>query len=98
MFCEKIEEIGKVLRDMRLSENLKEYFLEIRQYFFNVMNAYLKKDLMNAHKAWLGKDEILKRAESKINTLGNEEKDKIKDMIRIAENCKDMVTLILVCF
>ncbi len=94
MFCEKIEEIGKILRDMRLSENLKEYFLEIKQYFVDVMNAYLKKDLMNAHKAWLGKEEILKRANSTIKTLGNEDKDKIKDMIRIAENCKGMAAFI----
>jgi phosphate uptake regulator len=94
MFCEKIEDIGKILRDMCLSENLKEYFLEIRQYFIDVMNAYLKKDLMNAHKAWLGKDEILKRAESTIGALGNEEKDKIKDLKRIAENCKDMAAFI----
>jgi phosphate uptake regulator len=94
MFCEKIEEVGKILRDMCLSENLKGYFLEIRQYFVDVMNAYLKKDLMNAHKAWLGKNEILKRAELTINTLGNQERDKIKDMVRIAENCKDMAAFI----
>jgi hypothetical protein len=94
MFCEKIENIGKILRDFRLSEKLKEYFLEIRKYFLDVMDAYLKNDLMNAHKAWLGKDDILKKAESKLSISGDIEKAKIKDIIRIAENCKDMAAFI----
>ena len=94
MFCEKIEEIGKILRDLRLSENVKEFFLEINQYFNDVMNAYLKKDLIMAHQAWLRKDVILEKAKSLINGLDYDDKARVKDMIRIAENCKDMAAFI----
>ena len=94
MFCEKIEEIGKILRDLRVNENVKEFFLEINQYFNDVMNAYLKKDLVLAHKAWLRKDELIERANSLLSELDYEDKDKLKDMIRIAEKCKDMAAFI----
>jgi len=94
MFCEKIEEIGKILRDLRLNDNVKEFFLEINQYFSDVMNAYLKKDFVLAHKAWLRKDKLLERANSLLNTLDYKDKDKVKDMIRIAEKCKDMAAFI----
>ena len=94
MFCEKIEEIGKILKDFRMSENVKEFFLEINQYFNDVMNAYLKKDLVLAHKAWLRKDELIERANSLLSELDYEDKDKLKDMIRIAEKCKDMAAFI----
>lgn len=46
MFCEKIEEIGKILRDLRLSENVIDFFDEIHQHFNDVMNAYMKKKLL----------------------------------------------------
>ncbi|MFW9902191.1 MAG: hypothetical protein ACFFDY_13075 [Candidatus Thorarchaeota archaeon] len=94
MFCEKIEEIGKILKDFRMSENVKELFLEINQYFNDVMNAYLKKDLVLAHKTWLRKDELVERANSLLSKLDYEDKDKVKDMIRIADKCKDMAAFI----
>ncbi|MHA1256815.1 MAG: hypothetical protein ACTSPS_14580, partial [Promethearchaeota archaeon] len=50
MFCEKIEDTGTILRDLRISEKVKDYFNEIHQYFNEVMEAYLKKDLALAHK------------------------------------------------
>jgi antitoxin component of MazEF toxin-antitoxin module len=94
MFCEKIQEIGKILRDLRLSENVMEFFNEIHQYFNNVMNAYLKKDLIMAHKSWLKKDKLVEKGRSLNNGLDYDDKVKIKDMIRIAENCKDMAAFI----
>lgn len=94
MFCEKIEEIGKILRDLRLSENIMDFFKEIHQYFNDVMNAYLKKDLIMAHQAWLKKDKLVEKAKSMIQDLDFDDKAKIKDMIRIAENCKDMAAFI----
>lgn len=94
MFCEKIEEIGKILREFRISEGVREYYIEIRQYFNEVMNAYLKKDLKVAHKAWLKKKEIVEMAKTLIDNLDYDDKIKIKDMIRIAENCKDMAAFI----
>ncbi|MFW9823100.1 MAG: hypothetical protein ACFFE4_09205 [Candidatus Thorarchaeota archaeon] len=94
MFCEKIEEIGKILREIRINENTKEFFLEINKYFDDVMNAYLKKDLILAHKTWFGKDNLVERANSLLSNLDCEDKDKIKNMIRIAENCKDMTAFI----
>ncbi|MCK4382489.1 MAG: hypothetical protein KAW66_04265 [Candidatus Lokiarchaeota archaeon] len=94
MFCEKIEEIGKILKDLQVNEKVKELFLEINQYFNDVMNAYLKKDFILAHKAWLRKDKLVKIANSLLSKLDYEDKDKVKDMIRIAEKCKDMAAFI----
>ncbi|MFX1329768.1 MAG: hypothetical protein ACFE91_16690, partial [Promethearchaeota archaeon] len=94
MFCEKIEEIGKILRDLQVNENVKEFFLEINQYFNDIMNAYLKKDLVLAHKAWLRKDKLVEKANSLLAKLDYGDKDKIKNMIRIAEKCKDMAAFI----
>ncbi len=94
MFCEKIEEIGTILRDLRINENVKDYFDEVHQYFNEVMDAYLKKNLELAHNAWLKKDKIVAEGKSLINKLEYEDKDKIKDMIRIAQNCKEMSALI----
>lgn len=94
MFCEKIEEIGIVLRDLRLNENVQEFFDKINQYFNEVMNAYLKKNLELAHNAWLKKDKLVAKGKSLMNKLDYDDRDKIKDMIRIAQNCKDMSALI----
>ncbi|MFX1305065.1 MAG: AbrB/MazE/SpoVT family DNA-binding domain-containing protein [Promethearchaeota archaeon] len=94
MFCEKVEEIGKILRDLRLSENVKDFFLEINQYFNDIMNAYLKKDFVLAYKAWLRKDEIVEKANSLLSKLDYGDKDKINNMIRIAVKCKDMAAFI----
>ena len=94
MFCEKIEEIGKILRELSLSEHVRDFFIEIKQYFHDVMNAYLKKDLVVAHEAWLRKDITVDKAKLLINSLDYDDKVRIKEMIRIAENCKDMAAFI----
>jgi len=94
MFCEKIQEIGKILRDLRPNEKVMDFFNEIHQYFNDVMNAYLKKDIILAHKSWLRKDKLVGKANSLSSKLDYEDKDKIKDMIRIAEKCKDMAAFI----
>jgi phosphate uptake regulator len=94
MFCEKIEDIGVILRDFRLTENVKEFFKEIQQYFNEVMNAYLKKDLELAHKSWLKKELLVEKADTFIDKLTPNDTEKIKVMIRIAKHCKDMAALI----
>ncbi len=94
MFCEKIQEIGKILKDLQVNEKVKELFLEINQYFNDVMNAYLKKDFVLAHKAWFRKDKLVEIANFLLSKLDYEDKDKVKDIIRIAEKCKDMAAFI----
>lgn len=94
MFCEKIEEIGKILRDLQVSKNTKEFLLELNQYFNDVMNAYLKKDLVMAHQAWLKKENLVGKAIPLIYGLDYDDKIIMKDMVRIAENCKDMAAFI----
>lgn len=94
LFCEKIKDIGIILRDLRLSENVIEFFQAIQQYFNEVMNAYLKKDLELAHNSWLKKDQLVIKANSLIRELNYDDKDKIKDMLKIAKYCKDMAALI----
>ena len=94
MFCEKIQETGKILSDLRLNENVQEFFDKIHHYFNDVMNAYQKKNLQLAHSSWLKKVKLVKEAKSLMAKLDFDDKDKIKDMIRIAKNCKDMSALI----
>lgn len=58
------------------------------------MKAYLKKEIFLVHQAWLRKDKLVEKATSFSNSLDFDDKAKIKDMIRIAENCKDMAAFI----
>ncbi|MFX1447189.1 MAG: AbrB/MazE/SpoVT family DNA-binding domain-containing protein [Promethearchaeota archaeon] len=94
MFCEKIEDIGIILRDLRFKENLFEFFQLIQQYYNEVMNAYLKGNLELAHNSWLKKDELVEKANSLMSGLDYEEKEISKDLIRIAKHCKDMTAFI----
>lgn len=94
MFCEKIEDIGSILRDLHISEEIKEYFTEIKQYFNEVMIAYQKKALELAHKVWKKRDILIEKGNLLINDLRFKEKGKIRDLMRIVYNCKDMAALI----
>ena len=94
MFCEKIEDIGTILRDLKLSEDVAEFFNEIKQYFNDVMNAYLKKDLELAHKSWLKKEILVDKAHTVMSKLDFKDIEKIEAMVRIAKHCKDMAALI----
>lgn len=94
MFCEKIEDIGVILRDLRLTENVMVFFKEIEQYFNEVMNAYLKKDLELAHKSWLKKELLVDKANTFIGNLDSNDIEKIKAMVQITKHCKDMAALI----
>ena len=94
MFCEKIENIGIILKDLRLKEKVFEFFQEIQEYFNEVMNAYLKGNLELAHISWLKKDELVEKANSLMSELDYDEKEILKDLIRIAKHCKDMAALI----
>ena len=96
IFCEKIEEIGKILRDFRLNNNqeVKKFFLDIESYYDKTLNAYLKKDLILLRDVWYQKDELITQAELLMDDLNHEDKEKIKDLLRIADHCKDMGALI----
>ncbi|MFX1397358.1 MAG: AbrB/MazE/SpoVT family DNA-binding domain-containing protein [Promethearchaeota archaeon] len=94
MFCENIQRIGKILKDLRLNENVMEYFKEVRQYFNDTMDAYLKKDLVEAHKNWMRKDKVVENAKPFLDTLDYDDKDKIKLIILIAQNIKKLAALI----
>jgi phosphate uptake regulator len=94
MFCEKIQEIGKILKDLNLNENVIDFFGDISQYFNEVMEGFFKKDDKLAYYAWLKKDKLVDKATTLIEGLDYEDKDKIKDMLRIAHRCKDMAALI----
>ncbi|MFX0011235.1 MAG: hypothetical protein ACFE9R_13040, partial [Candidatus Hermodarchaeota archaeon] len=94
MFCGKIEDIGMILRDIQINENLTEFFKIIREYFNEVMNAYLKRNLELAHISWLKKDNLVKKATPLMSKLSYEEKRILDDLLRIAKLCKDMAALI----
>ena len=94
MFCEKIQEIGKILKDLRLNEEVLDFYNKIQAYFNEVMGAFLKKDDKLAYYTWLKKDILLEEAKISIINLTYENKDKIKDMLNIAHGIKDMAALI----
>ncbi len=94
VFCGKIEEIGKILKRLRLSPPVKPFFDEIHQYFEEVMDAYLKNDSKLSYYVWLKKYKLIEKANDIISTLDIREHDKIRSLIGIAERCKDMAGLI----
>jgi hypothetical protein len=94
IFCGKAEEIGKILKFLRLSPAVLPFFEEIHQYFKEVMDAYLKRDSKLSYYVWLKKYTLIEKANDLITTLDINDHDKIKDMIGIAERCKDMAGLI----
>ena len=94
MFCEKIADIGSILKNLRISDNIKEYFSEIKNYFNEVMIAYQKNNLELAHRVWKKKDKLIDKANILISNLDYNEKEKIRELMRIAQDCKDMVALI----
>ncbi|MFW9951096.1 MAG: hypothetical protein ACFFKA_13340 [Candidatus Thorarchaeota archaeon] len=94
MFCEKIEEIGKILNELRLHTTLLSFFEEIHQFYREVMYTYLKKDSKLAYYVWLKKDKLREKAKEIINDLSYENKEKVSIMIRIVDLCKDMAALV----
>lgn len=94
MFCEKIEDIGSILKDLKITTIIKEIFVEVKNYFNEVMIAYQKKDLELAHKAWKKKNEVIDKINTEFSSLRIDDRGIIKDLIRIANNCKDMAALI----
>ncbi len=94
MFCEKIEEIGKILKEVSLSNTLIPFFEEIHQYYKEVMDTYLKQDSKLAYYVWLKKDKLVEKAAQINKEYSYEDKDTIKNMLRIADLCKDMAGLV----
>ena len=94
IFCGKIEEIGKILKRLRLSTPVMPFFEEIHQYYNEVMDAYLHHDSKLSYYVWLKKYNLIEKSIELMETLDYEDHDKIKDMIGIAERCKDMAGLI----
>jgi len=94
IFCGKIQEIGKILKRLRLSPQVKPFFNEIHQYFEEVMDAYLKNDSKLSYYVWLKKYNLIEKANDILSTLDIREHDKIRSLIGIAERCKDMAGLI----
>jgi len=94
IFCGKVEEIGKILKRLRLSPPTLPFFEEIYQYFREVMDAYLNNDFKLSYYVWLKKYSLLEKSIELMNTLEYADREKIRDMIGIAERCKDMAGLI----
>ena len=75
IFCGKIQEIGKILKRLRLSSQVKLFFNEIHQYFEEVMNAYLKNDSKLSYYVWLKKYNLIEKANDILSTLDIREHD-----------------------
>jgi len=93
IFCGKVEEIGKILKRLRLTPIVIPFFNEIHHYFKELMDAYLKRDSKVSYYLWLKKYQILDKANYLLDILEYKDHDKIRDMIGIAERCKDMAGL-----
>ncbi len=94
MFCEKIEEIGEILKDLGLNNKVLNFYNEVQQYFNEVMNAFLQKDDKLAFIVWIKKDKLFSKANHLLNNLNYNDKDNIRKIMRIAQHCKDMAALI----
>lgn len=94
MFCEKIEEIGEILKELRLNENVLDFYNEVQQYFNEMMDAFLKKKDKLAFIVWVKKDVLFKKAKEILKDLDYDDKEKIKKIMHIAQNVKDMAALI----
>ncbi|MFX0030050.1 MAG: hypothetical protein ACFE8B_12630, partial [Candidatus Hermodarchaeota archaeon] len=64
------------------------------QYFNEVMHAFLQKDDKLAFLVWVKKDQLFKKADEIMRNLNYSDKEKIKNIMRIAQNIKDMAALI----
>ena len=73
---------------------VQKFFLDIESYYDKTLNAYLKKDLFLLRDIWYNKDDLITKAELLMDNLDYEDKEKIKDLLRIADHCKDMGALI----
>jgi len=93
IFCGKIEEIGKILKRLRLNPIVMPFFNEIHHYFKEVMDAYLKQDSKVSYYLWLKKYQVIDKANYLLDILEYKDHVKIKDMVGIAEKCKDMAGL-----
>ena len=93
IFCGKVEEIGKILKRLRLTPIVMPFFNEIHHYFKEVMDAYLKQDSKVSYYLWLKKYQVLDKANYLLDILEYKDHVKIKDMVGIAEKCKDMAGL-----
>ncbi|MFX1571782.1 MAG: AbrB/MazE/SpoVT family DNA-binding domain-containing protein [Promethearchaeota archaeon] len=94
MFCEKIQEIGEILKDLRLNNKVLNFYRDVKQYFDEVMRAFLQKDDKLAFIVWIKKDKLFSKADEILKNLSYENKEKIKNLMRIAQNIKDMAALI----
>ncbi|MFW9939525.1 MAG: AbrB/MazE/SpoVT family DNA-binding domain-containing protein [Candidatus Thorarchaeota archaeon] len=94
MFCEKIEEIGEILKNLSLNSKLIDFYNDVHQYFNEVMDAFLQKDDKLAFIVWIKKDQLFSKAEELMINLDYDDKDKLKNIMRIAQNVKDMAALI----
>lgn len=96
MFCQKISKIGETLKELTLSDLVKRFFEEIEEYFKEVMEAFLKKDRASAYELWYRRDVLKKESSVVIKNMKLEAVDveRVKDMLLIAHNCKDMAALI----
>ncbi|MFX1501033.1 MAG: AbrB/MazE/SpoVT family DNA-binding domain-containing protein [Promethearchaeota archaeon] len=94
MFCEKIEQIGVILKDLKINNKVEVLFTIIEQYYLDVSKAYLKNNLDLAYELWFKRDLVIDQAKDLMNELDYNEIDSLNDMLMITHACKDMVALI----
>ena len=94
MLCQKIEQIGVILKDITISKKVEAFFTIIEQYFQGVMEAFMNKNLDLAYDLWFKRDEIIEQANNLMNELDYNDMNNLKDLVVIAHACKDMAALI----
>lgn len=94
MLSEKSMEIGKILKNIRLTDLIKEYFDEVHLHFKEVITSYQRNDQKLAYYVWLKKEKLFQKAIVLSENLVLEDAYQIKAMTRISKKCKDMAALI----
>ena len=96
LFCEKVERIGTILKELRLTEEVMDFYKQIESLYNETMNAFLSKNQIKACEIWFKRNELINEADRLISNidLDYEDKDRVKEMKRIIEYCKDMADLI----
>jgi len=88
--------MGLILKRFRLTETVLNFFHHVASLYNETMNAFLSKNQIKACEIWFKRNELTNEADKLINNteLEYEDKDRVKNMKRIIEYCKDMADLI----
>ncbi|MFX1238778.1 MAG: hypothetical protein ACFE8P_13810, partial [Promethearchaeota archaeon] len=88
--CYSIEKIGVILLHFQLSEGVEGFFRKVESYFGEIIDAFLNNDSEKSFSLWFERDKLIKEAEQLMKNLEYDDVDRLKDLVMIAHNCRDI--------